>query len=72
MPESPIKARGEVIEIISNRLSRVKLKNGKLVTAFPSREFASAVVQLNPGDVVALEMTPFDFSKARIAGLVTD
>ena len=70
MAELPVSTTGEVIEIISERLSLVRLKNGKEVTAFPGREAEAAGIQPKPGDRVSLEMTPFDFSKARISGLV--
>ena len=70
MPELPVTTIGEVIENISNRLSLVRLKNGKEVTAFPGHSAEAAGVKPEPGDRVSLEMTPFDFSKGRIAKVI--
>ncbi len=70
MPEPPITTIATVIEIVTpGRLYRVKTKNGLKIPAHISRE--SRVQGDNGnfevGDQVALEFTPYDFSKARIA-----
>ena len=67
MPEDPIVTEGVVREIVSARLCRAVLKNGKLVLAFPGKAAEAAGLTVAVGDRVELELTPYDFSKARIA-----
>lgn len=65
--EKPITTSGEILEVLENRCYRVSLPNGKVVIGFPSRELRSPGAQpLEAGSRVRLEMTPYDFSKARI------
>lgn len=75
MPEPPITTTGTVTHVITpGRLFQVELKNGLKIPAHISRE--SKTKGGNPnfsaGDQVSLEFTPYDFSKARIAGAVSE
>ncbi len=65
-----ITTTGEVLDVLSERTNRVRLPNGKVVIAHPSREMFERREEIVPGVMVALEMTPFDFDKARIAEVV--
>jgi translation initiation factor IF-1 len=62
-----IRLEGAVIEILKEAtLFRVALKNGhRLLGHVSSRRRKEAAV-LKPGDMVNLELSPFDFSKGRI------
>jgi len=71
VPSEPIETTGEVLLIYSERAFQVRLPNGKKVIAHPAKALASRVGEIVPGTKVALEMTPFDFEKARIAGMVS-
>ena len=46
----------------------MELANGKLVVGHLPRRLVEFVAPLATGDLVALEMTPYDFEKARIVG----
>lgn len=61
-----ILVEGRVVEARSARLFRVELANGHRVLAHPVRRDAERAAQLAVGDVVKLEMSPFDMSKARL------
>lgn len=69
MPEPPIKTIGRIRESLGGPVFRAELPNGKQVFAHLPRRLADLAEQLQPGDSVHLEMTPFDFDKARIAGI---
>ncbi len=70
VPTEPITTTGEVVKIFSERAYHVVLPNGKLVIAHPSRAMAGRITKIIPQARVALEMTPFDFEKARIADVL--
>jgi translation initiation factor IF-1 len=69
VPSEPITTTGEVLHIYSDRAYQVSLPNGKEVIAHPSRSMISRKDEIVPGARVALEMTPFDFEKARISDI---
>ena len=66
--ESPITVEATIVEVMSHRLFSASLPNGKRVAAhIPARKAGSAdAPALAPGDRVTLELTPYDFSRARI------
>ncbi|MFT6861501.1 MAG: translation initiation factor IF-1 [Akkermansiaceae bacterium] len=70
MPSEPIITTGEVLLILSDRAFRVSLPNGKKVIAHPAKALESRKDEIVPGVRVTLEMTPFDFEKARISEIV--
>lgn len=61
-----IRLEGRVVEMLSERTFRVELANGHRVLAFGTRRQMPALAGLGPGDVVVLEMTPYDMSQGRI------
>jgi translation initiation factor IF-1 len=71
VPSEPIITTGEILRIYSERAFEAKLPNGKKVIAHPAKALAPQVDRIVPGARVRLEMTPFDFEKARIAGIVS-
>ncbi|MEM8954330.1 MAG: translation initiation factor IF-1 [Verrucomicrobiota bacterium] len=65
--EPPITTTGTITEALPNGTYHASLPNGKIVVAHPDRRHrAKPLYNLNPGDKVLLELTPYDFSKARI------
>lgn len=68
MPEVPIKTIGQIRELLPRGVFRVELPNGKNVVGHLSRQRSELAKKLAAGDRVHLEMTPYDFNKARIAG----
>ena len=67
MPSEPIITTGEVLLVYSDRAYQVSLPNGKKVIAHPAKALEVQKDKIIPGVKVTLEMTPFDFEKARIA-----
>ncbi|MDA7518611.1 translation initiation factor IF-1 [Akkermansiaceae bacterium] len=70
MPTEPITTTGVILAILSDRAFRVRLPNGKEVIGHPSKAMVPQKDDLQPGTMVGLEMTPYDFEKARIAKIV--
>lgn len=67
MYEAPIVVRGEIISILKPELCAVRLPNGKTTLGHLSKSLRSDNQELSQGQVVELEMTPFDFDSGRIA-----
>lgn len=61
-----IELEGTILESLPNALFRVELENGHVVLAHISGKMRMHYIRIIPGDRVALEMTPYDLSKARI------
>ncbi len=61
-----IELEGTVIETLPNALFKVELENGHVVLAHISGKMRMHYIRIIPGDRVALEMTPYDLTKARI------
>ncbi len=64
--QAPIKVDGVVTEALPNATFRVKLENGHELLAHIAGKMRMHYIRILPGDRVALEMTPYDLSKARI------
>ena len=69
MPETPIQTIGVIHEALPRNVFTVELPNGKLVVGHLPRRLSHLADSLSSGARVVLEMTPYDFEKARIAGL---
>ena len=61
-----IELEGTVLETLPNAQFKVELENGHIVDAHISGKMRMHYIRIIPGDRVALEMTPYDLSKARI------
>jgi translation initiation factor IF-1 len=61
-----IKVDGTILEALPNATFRVELSNGHEVLAHISGKMRLHYIKILPGDKVALEMSPYDLSKARI------
>ena len=66
--EIPITTIGVLQQRLGPVLYRAVLPNGKEVRAFLSKEMADLRAEFPDGTRVRLEMTPYDFDQARIAG----
>lgn len=64
--EETIKFTGTVEEVLGNSMFRVKLENGHPVTAYIGGKMRMHTIKIILGDVVEVEMSPYDMSKARI------
>ena len=66
--ELPVQTIGTVREVLSESVCLVELPNGKVTHGHLARALHETGFQLAPGARLRLELTPYDFSKARIAG----
>jgi len=61
-----ITVEGVVKELLPNTMFRVELPNGHKVLAHISGKMRLNFIRILPGDVVVMEMSPYDMTKARI------
>lgn len=59
-----------VIGSLPNAMFRLRLQDGREVTAHAAHNLRMAYVRLVAGDVVAIDLSPFDPDKARIRRLL--
>jgi len=64
--EDAIEVDGVVQEALPNAMFRVKLENGHEVLAHISGKMRMHYIRILPGDKVTVQLTPYDFNKARI------
>lgn len=64
--EEAIEMRGVVIEALANSMFRVKLKDDYMILAYPSGKIRKYFIRILPGDVVTVNLSPYDLSKGRI------
>ena len=66
MAKDVIKVDGVVKELLPNTTFKVELENGHVVLAHISGKMRMNFIRILPGDVVTLEMSPYDLDKGRI------
>ena len=64
--EELIEVEGVVKEALPNAQFRVRLENGHLVTAHISGKIRMNFIRILPGDMVKVELSPYDLSRGRI------
>jgi len=64
--EEPIILEGKVLETLPNATFRVEIKNGHKVLAHVSGKMRMNFIKILPGDMVTMELSPYDLSKGRI------
>ena len=64
--EEQIEMDGTVIDTLPNTMFKVELENGHVVTAHISGNMRKNYIRILTGDVVKVELTPYDLSKGRI------
>ena len=64
--EDTIKFEGTVEELLPNMNFRVKLQNGMVVMAHLCGKMRMRNIRVLVGDVVTVELSPYDLTKARI------
>jgi translation initiation factor IF-1 len=64
--EDTLKLDGTVEELLPNMHFKVKLENGLQVNAHLCGKMRMKNIRVLVGDVVTVEMSPYDLSKARI------
>lgn len=61
-----ITSEGVVIDVLPGTMFRVKLPNDHVVLAHISGKMRKNFIRIVPGDRVAVELSPYDLTKARI------
>jgi translation initiation factor IF-1 len=61
-----IEMQGTVLETLPNAMFKVELENGHTILAHISGRMRMHYIKILPGDMVTVEMTPYDLSKGRI------
>ncbi len=66
MAKEVIRVDGTVKELLPNTQFKVEVPGGHIVTAHISGKMRLNFIRILPGDVVTLEMSPYDLTKGRI------
>jgi translation initiation factor IF-1 len=61
-----IRLQAEVIEALPNAMFRIKLENGHQILAHVSGKMRMHFIRILPGDMVTVEMSPYDLNRGRI------
>lgn len=67
--EDVIKVQGVVLELLPNTIFKVKLTDmdDTIITAHISGKIRKNKIRILKGDIVEIEMTPYDLTKGRIS-----
>lgn len=65
--QDAIKTRGQVLEAMGGDRFRVELENGITIQATLSGRIRQNRIRIMPGDVVGVELSPYDLSRGRIS-----
>ena len=61
-----IETEGKVIEALPDAKFKVQLSNGHIITAYISGKLRMNYIRIIEGDMVKVEMSPYDLTKGRI------
>ena len=64
--EDFIEMEGEVVEVQRNAVFKVKLVNNHIITAYLSGKVRKSLIKILLGDMVRVEISPYDLTKGRI------
>lgn len=64
--EGGIKIQGEVVDVLPNATFKVQLQTGQTVLGYISGKMRQNEIRILDGDLVEIEMSPYDLSKGRI------
>ncbi len=64
--EKPIELQATVSQVLPNTMFRVTLPNGRVLLAHPSGEVRQHFIRISTGDIVDIDVSPYDLTKARI------
>ncbi len=64
--EEAIRISAVVKEALPNAVFRVELENGHKIIAHVSGKMRMHFIRILPGDVVTVELSPYDLTKGRI------
>jgi len=61
-----IRLQAKVVEALPNAMFRVELEGGHRVLAHVSGKMRMNFIRILPGDLVTVEMSPYDLTRGRI------
>lgn len=64
--QEPIRMEGKVTEVLPDQNFRVLLENGHTVLAYAAGKMSKFRIRVLQGDLVTLELTPYDLTRGRI------
>ena len=64
--EEKLEAKGVVLEALPNTQFRVKLDNDHEIIAYLSGKMRKYYIRIILGDIVTVEMSPYDLNRGRI------
>ncbi len=64
--EKPLEVAGVVTEALANTRFRVQLDSGHNVIAHVAGRMRKNFIRIVPGDIVTVEVSPYDLSRGRI------
>ena len=66
MADDGIQVEGKIVAVLPGTMFRVELENGHSVLAHISGKLRKHFIKITTGDMVKMEMSPYDLNKARI------
>ena len=66
MADDGIQVEGKIVGVLPGTMFRVELENGHSVLAHISGKLRKHFTKITTGDMVKMEMSPYDLNKARI------
>lgn len=67
-----IEVEGRIVAVLPGTMFRVQLSNGHIVLAHISGKLRKHFIKIAAGDMVKMEMSPYDLEKARITYRMKD
>ena len=64
--DGAIELEGSIIDVMPNQTFKVQLENDHVVVCYTSGKLRQHRIRLVLGDLVKIEMTPYDMTKGRI------
>ncbi|HEX9781985.1 MAG TPA: translation initiation factor IF-1 [Opitutaceae bacterium] len=64
--DQTIEVEGKIVAVLPGTMFRVELANGHTVLAHISGKLRKHFIKITTGDMVKMEMSPYDLDKARI------
>ena len=61
-----IEMEGKVVEALPNAMFQVELPNGHQIMAHISGKMRMNFIRIYPGDMVTVELSPYDLTRGRI------
>lgn len=67
-----VEVEGKIVAVLPGTMFRVQLANGHIVLGHISGKLRKHFIKIAAGDMVKMEMSPYDLEKARITYRIRD